>query len=116
MQNRATTKMGVAIDDSDRANSAPVIRAKPTTEMTRGPNLSNTTPEMGLMMMPTAAAGSMAIPVSNAEAPSAVCSRSGSNVFVTRHAALISVTMMAATRNSRVRRQPSSSSGCSSLP
>ena len=47
MQNRATTKMGVAVDDSDRANSAPVIRAKPTTEMTRGPNLSNTTPEMG---------------------------------------------------------------------
>ena len=107
MQNSATTRMGVLTVESESKNRAPVMRARPTIEMARGPNLSNTTPEMGLMMMPTAAAGSMAMPVSKAEAPSAVCSSSGNSVLVTRHAALISVTMMAATRNSRVLSVPS---------
>ena len=41
--------------------------------MPRGPNRSNTMPETGLMKMPTAAAGSMIIPVSNALTPSEVC-------------------------------------------
>ena len=107
MQNSATTKMGVFTVESESRDRAPVMRARPTIEMARGPNLSNTTPEIGLMMMPTAAAGSMAMPVSKAEAPSEVCSSNGNSVLVTRHAALMSVTMMAATRNSRVLSVPS---------
>ena len=107
MQNSATTKMGVFTVESESRNRAPVMRARPTIEMARGPNLSNTTPEIGLMMMPTAAAGSMAMPVSKAEAPRAVCRRSGSSVLVTKQAALMSVTMIAATRNSCVFSVPS---------
>ena len=91
--------MGVATVERERRNKDTVIRAKPKIEMARGPNLSKTTPEIGLMIIPTAAAGSIAIPVSNAEAPSAVCSKSGNSVLVTKHAAFISVTIIAATRN-----------------
>ena len=107
MQNSATTAIGVATVERDRRNRDTVIRARPKMEMARGPNLAKTTPEIGLMIIPTAAAGSMAMPVSNAEAPSAVCSKRGNNVLVTRHAAFIRVTMIAATRNWGVLSVPS---------
>ena len=107
MQNSATTAMGVFAVESESRNRAPVISIRPKIEITRGPILSKTMPEMGLMMMPTAAAGSIAIPVSKAEAPRAVCKRRGNSVLVTRQAALMSVTMMAATRNSCVFSVPS---------
>ena len=94
----------------DRAKSAAVISTRPPTEIVRGPNLSNTIPEIGLMRMPAAAAGSMTMPVSSADAPMAVWSRMGSRVLVTRHAALMSVTTMAATAKSLDFRQRKSSS------
>ena len=46
MQNSATTKMGV-LPSKREQEQAPVMRARPTIEMARGPNLSNTTPEIG---------------------------------------------------------------------
>ena len=97
----------------ERAKSATVMSVKPPTEMARGPNLSNTTPEMGLIRMPTAAAGSIAMPVCSAVAPIAVCSKMGRMVLVTRHAALIRVTTMAATAKSLDFRHLRSSSGSS---
>ena len=99
----------------DRAKSAAVISTRPPTEIVRGPNLSNTIPEIGLMRMPAAAAGSMTMPVSSADAPMAVWSKMGSRVLVTRHAALMSVTTMAATAKSLDFRQRKSSSGSSSV-
>ena len=68
----ATIKIEQLASMRDSANSDTVMRANPPTEMARGPNLSNTTPEMGLIRMPTAAAGSIAMPVCSAVAPIAV--------------------------------------------
>ena len=105
---------------TDMCSSAPenmkratVMSARPATEMARGPKRSNTMPATGLRMMPTAAAGSMTMPVSKALAPRAVWSRMGSVVLVTRQAALMSVTTSAAVRKLGVLSVASSSKGFS---
>jgi len=80
---------------------ASVMMTSPPTVMPRGPNLSNTMPDSGLMMMPTAAAGIMTRPVAAAEAPKTFCRKMGRVTLVTAAAQLMSVTMMAEHAKSR---------------
>ena len=65
--------MAVVDPTNASANMEPNSPVRPTTAMTRGPNLSNSMPLMGLRKMVHTAPGVMRMPVSNAVNPSTFC-------------------------------------------
>ena len=91
------------------------MSVRPPMPTPRGPNLSNAAPATGLRMMPTAAAGSMTMPVTVADWPSTFWMKIGNVTLVAATAALIRVTRIAELRKLRVARVSTRNNGSSSL-